>query len=129
MPYWCLVWCRLTSSAFGYKTRSLCDWLLFKHCRFIPANLEIMFSKYSCKVPHKLTLRELWDMTQANSVAYDFFGWSLLFLHVAYIIMSNDIWSTMLTLQTSCINKLSYWWICLKEIYACANNREIHLSY
>ncbi|XP_061340406.1 peroxygenase-like isoform X2 [Gastrolobium bilobum] len=44
--------------------------------RFIPANFEIMFSKYARKVPDKLTLRELWHMTQANSVAYDFFGWA-----------------------------------------------------
>ncbi|XP_054803191.1 peroxygenase-like [Prosopis cineraria] len=45
--------------------------------RFIPANLEIMFSKYARKVPDKLTLREIWHMTQANSVAYDFFGWAM----------------------------------------------------
>ncbi|XP_057439534.1 peroxygenase-like [Lotus japonicus] len=44
--------------------------------RFIPANLEIMFSKYAREVPDKLTLKELWHMTQANSVAYDFFGWA-----------------------------------------------------
>ncbi|KAF7805225.1 peroxygenase 2 [Senna tora] len=44
--------------------------------RFIPANFEIMFSKYARKVPDKLTLGEIWHMTQANSVAYDFFGWT-----------------------------------------------------
>ncbi|KAK7337937.1 hypothetical protein VNO77_18529 [Canavalia gladiata] len=43
--------------------------------RFIPANFEIMFSKYAREVPDKLTLKELWHMTQANSVTYDFFGW------------------------------------------------------
>lgn len=43
--------------------------------RFIPANLELMFSKYAREVPDKLTMWELWHMTQANSVAYDFFGW------------------------------------------------------
>nr|AFK40610.1 unknown [Medicago truncatula] len=40
--------------------------------RFIPANLELMFSKYAREVPDKLTMWELWHMTQANSVAYDF---------------------------------------------------------
>ncbi|KEH24578.1 putative plant seed peroxygenase [Medicago truncatula] len=44
--------------------------------RFIPANLELMFSKYAREVPDKLTMWELWHMTQANSVAYDFFGWA-----------------------------------------------------
>ncbi|WJX85584.1 Peroxygenase 2, variant 2 [Trifolium repens] len=44
--------------------------------RFIPANLELMFSKYAREVPDKLSMRELWHMTQANSVAYDFFGWA-----------------------------------------------------
>nr|POE92259.1 peroxygenase [Quercus suber] len=43
--------------------------------RFIPANLENMFSKYARTVPDKLTLRELWHMTEANRNAHDFFGW------------------------------------------------------
>ncbi|CAK8544807.1 unnamed protein product [Lathyrus sativus] len=45
--------------------------------RFIPANLELMFSKYAREMPDKLSMRELWHMTQANSVAYDFFGWAV----------------------------------------------------
>lgn len=43
--------------------------------RFMPANLEFMFSKYGHEVPDKLTLKELWHMTEANRVAFDFFGW------------------------------------------------------
>ncbi|GMY20550.1 caleosin H3 [Fagus crenata] len=43
--------------------------------RFIPAHLENMFSKYARTVPDKLTLRELWHMTDANRVAFDFVGW------------------------------------------------------
>ncbi|KAI4301957.1 hypothetical protein L6164_035187 [Bauhinia variegata] len=44
--------------------------------RFIPANFENMFSKYACTVPEKLTFRELWHMTEANRVTFDFFGWA-----------------------------------------------------
>ncbi|ESQ42929.1 hypothetical protein EUTSA_v10015338mg [Eutrema salsugineum] len=43
--------------------------------RYTPANLEFMFSKYARTVPDKLSLGELWDMTQGNRDAYDFFGW------------------------------------------------------
>ncbi|PNX82237.1 peroxygenase 2 [Trifolium pratense] len=35
-----------------------------------------MFSKYGREVPDKLSMREVWHMTQGNSVAYDFFGWA-----------------------------------------------------
>ncbi|KAH1233577.1 Peroxygenase 2 [Glycine max] len=48
--------------------------------RFMPTNLEFMFSKYAREVPDKLTLKELWHMTEGNMVAYDFFGWSSIFL-------------------------------------------------
>ncbi|KAL5542344.1 hypothetical protein UlMin_010054 [Ulmus minor] len=43
--------------------------------RFVPANLENMFSKYARTVPDKMSLREVWDMTQANRLPFDFFGW------------------------------------------------------
>ncbi|VVB16075.1 unnamed protein product [Arabis nemorensis] len=43
--------------------------------RYTPANLELMFSKYARTVPDKLSLGELWDMTEGNRDAFDFFGW------------------------------------------------------
>ncbi|KAL8139598.1 hypothetical protein V2J09_005619 [Rumex salicifolius] len=43
--------------------------------RYVPAQLENMFSKYARNIPDKLTIRELWDMTQGQRVSFDFFGW------------------------------------------------------
>ncbi|KAF7132282.1 hypothetical protein RHSIM_Rhsim09G0133500 [Rhododendron simsii] len=45
--------------------------------RYIPANLENIFSKYARTVADKLTLKELWHMTEANRNAFDFVGWCL----------------------------------------------------
>ncbi|KAL1561698.1 Peroxygenase [Salvia divinorum] len=43
--------------------------------RYSPVNFENMFSKYGRTCPDKLTLRELWDMTEGNREVFDFFGW------------------------------------------------------
>lgn len=39
-----------------------------------------MFSKYARTVPDKLTRYELWQMTEANRNAFDFFGWYVQYL-------------------------------------------------
>ncbi|EOY06161.1 Peroxygenase 2 isoform 1 [Theobroma cacao] len=43
--------------------------------RFTPVYIENMFSKYARTVPDKFTLREIWNMTEGNRQAFDFFGW------------------------------------------------------
>ncbi|PWA80591.1 caleosin-related family protein [Artemisia annua] len=44
--------------------------------RFIPVNLENIFSKYALTKPDKLSFKELWHMTDASRNAFDFFGWT-----------------------------------------------------
>ncbi|KAK7278510.1 hypothetical protein RJT34_23540 [Clitoria ternatea] len=60
--------------------------------RYVPANLENMFSKYARTVPDKLTLGELWDMTEGNRNAFDPFGWTAAKLEwgVLYILARDE---------------------------------------
>lgn len=52
--------------------------------RYTPANLELMFRKYARTVPDKLSLGELWGMTEGNRDAFDLFGWYIFFIMIKY---------------------------------------------
>lgn len=41
-------------------------------------SFENLFSKHARTFPDKLTLGELWNMTEANREAFDIFGWYML---------------------------------------------------
>ncbi|TYH50242.1 hypothetical protein ES332_D10G192500v1 [Gossypium tomentosum] len=43
--------------------------------RFMPVNLENMFTKYALTKPDNLSLKELWQMTEGNRAAFDYLGW------------------------------------------------------
>ncbi|KAL3634441.1 Peroxygenase [Castilleja foliolosa] len=43
--------------------------------RYLPVSFENIFTKYGRTFPDKLTIRELWNMTEGNREAYDIFGW------------------------------------------------------
>nr|XP_043610100.1 probable peroxygenase 3 [Erigeron canadensis] len=60
--------------------------------RYSPVNFENMFSKYGKTVPDKLSLRELWNMTEGNRVSFDLVGWILNKVEwgAVYIIAKDD---------------------------------------
>ncbi|KAK9058416.1 hypothetical protein SSX86_023258 [Deinandra increscens subsp. villosa] len=58
--------------------------------RYMPVNFENMFSKFGKTSQDKLTLRELWNMTEGNRVAWDGLILNKLEWGVVYIISRDD---------------------------------------
>ncbi|KAK1413651.1 hypothetical protein QVD17_35427 [Tagetes erecta] len=60
--------------------------------RYMPVNFESMFSKYAKTSQDKLTLRELWSMTEGNRDALDIMGWAITKVEwgLVYFIAKDD---------------------------------------
>ncbi|KAJ0957919.1 putative plant seed peroxygenase [Helianthus annuus] len=60
--------------------------------RYMPVNFESMFSKYAKTSQDKLTLRELWNMTEGNRLTFDLVGWIINKLEwgAVYIIAKDE---------------------------------------
>ncbi|KAF3631327.1 Peroxygenase 1 [Capsicum annuum] len=65
----------LINVALSYPTLPAVETASCINAGYMPVHFENIFSKYARTVPDKLTLGEVWDMTQANRELFDFFGW------------------------------------------------------
>lgn len=69
---------------------------LLSFFRYLPVNFENIFSKYSKTKPDKLTLKELWNLTDGNRVTFGTIGWFVLHILQSIFVFLHNLISLLI---------------------------------